>query len=262
MLKAGVDVGSVATKVVVLQDGVVAAKCVLPTGASPGRAAERVLRRALRELGRSSRDVAVVTGTGYGRRQVEFAARVVTEITACASGATHLAYTPQPGLVIDVGGQDTKAILLAPDGSVEDFVMNDKCAAGTGRFLELVARALQLKWEQLPALDAQASQPVKITSTCTVFAESEVISLLANGDSVENIVAGLHASIADRIAAMLGRLPLREPIVFCGGGATNEALRRALERRLARPVLVPSAPQFVNAFGAALLGEHDSSSAL
>jgi len=253
MISVGIDLGSVATKIVLADQGRVLARLSQPSGPQPKATAERVLDLALREKELSRNDVSSTVSTGYSRRQVDFCDRVVTEIAACAKGAVNLPDTERPGLIIDLGGQDTKAILLDDSERVEDFVMNDKCAAGTGRFLELIAHALHLQWEKLPELDRQATSPVKISNTCTVFAESEVVSLVAHGEKVENIVAGIHKSIAERIASMLGRMPLRKPILFCGGGATNEGVRRALEERLQVDVTVPEHPQFVNAFGAALM---------
>jgi len=255
MVSAGVDVGSVATKVVIL-DGrrTVLAREVSPTGPHGDRIARELFQRALRESGLSEGDVCATVATGYGRRRVDFASQVVTEISACAKGLRWSVESSGAScLAIDLGGQDTKVILLSPDGSVEDFVMNDKCAAGTGKFLEVMAASLQVKLDDLPMLARKARQPVRINSTCTVFAESEVISLLSEGRSVEDIVAGLHLSIAERIAAMAMGFGRQETVYFCGGGAKNEGLRTALAEKLGAKVVVPDQPQFVNALGAAII---------
>ena len=250
MIFAGIDVGSVATKAALIdEEGRVLAREVVATGAMPKVAAEQAFRKAIGSAG-AAREAAGVVATGYGRRGIDFGDRVVTEISACAKGVL-AEEAPRDRLVaIDLGGQDTKVILIGRNG-VEDFVMNDKCAAGTGRFLETIARALDLRVEELGDLSQQARNPVKINSTCAVFAESEVISLLAHGASVEDIVAGIHRSIAERIAGMLSGFGTPERIVFCGGGAMNTGVTKALDACLGAVVVVPDSPQFVVAAGAA-----------
>jgi len=253
MIVAGVDSGSVATKAVVLAEGKVSGSAVVPTGANPKQAADSALQEALRQA-RAERSAMVrVVSTGYGRRALQMENEVVTEITAAAAGAHWLGCPAGPvKLMVDLGGQDTKVILLKPDGGVADFVMNDKCAAGTGRFLSLMATALEIDLSAMGELAARASAPVTINSTCAVFAESEVISLIAQGRSKEDIVAGLHAAIASRITTMVRQMGGGE-VFFAGGGAKNSGVRAALERALGRPVYVPPEPQFVVATGAAVL---------
>ncbi|MEW6355410.1 MAG: acyl-CoA dehydratase activase [Planctomycetota bacterium] len=253
MTFAGIDIGSVATKVaLVSKNSDVLAQEAVTTGSAPRSAAEQVLERAMAAAGISREDIARVVSTGYGRRAIGFGNGIVTEISACARGVRPDGESPDRLVAIDLGGQDTKVILIGREG-VEDFAMNDKCAAGTGRFLETIARALNLRVEELGDLSLRAESPVKINSTCAVFAESEVISLLARGITIEDIVAGIHNSIAERIAGMVSGFGAVERVVFCGGGALNAGVRKALESCLGMAVVVPPSPQFVAARGAALL---------
>lgn len=256
MLTAGVDIGSVATKAVIWADGRVLAREAAATGSRPKRTAQTVLESALARAGRFARELERVVSTGYGRRLVEFGDRSITEITACALGTNRLnAGRPPVRTIIDLGGQDIKAISLDERGNIRDFLMNDKCAAGTGRFLEVMARALEVPLEELGRLSLQSDRPASITATCTVFAESEVVSLLAQDVKPADILAGLHASIAERIAAMAHKLRWSGPVAFNGGGAKNEGLRAALEAKLGEPLWVTEEPQYVNAVGAACAAE-------
>jgi (R)-2-hydroxyacyl-CoA dehydratese activating ATPase len=254
MITAGVDIGSVATKAAVLCDGVLAGQALVRRAVAPGQAAEEALNTAAAEAGVDRTDIRRTAATGYGRRSVGLADTVLTEITAAARGAHH-AGTPDgpPRLIIDLGGQDTKVILTDPDGAVRDFAMNDKCAAGTGRFLEVMAGVLEVSMEQLGRLGLGAAAPAPINATCTVFAESEVISLIARGADRADIVAGLHAAIASRIAQMARpMLEAEAGVAFIGGGSLNPGVRAALEQALGRRVHVPPNPQYIVALGAAL----------
>jgi predicted CoA-substrate-specific enzyme activase len=239
---AGVDLGSRTTKVVILEGHNLVAFRITDTG--PDMTARAL---ALIEGYQPARIVA----TGYGRHlaAAQFAHDVVTEITAYARGALHL--FPGCRTVIDVGGQDSKVISLDESG-VRDFEMNDRCAAGTGRFLEITARALGFAIESFGAAALEAGAPVAITSTCTVFAESEVISLVAQGKDVRGIALGVHQSIVDRLIAMVLRVGARPPIVFAGGVALNPCITRILGERLEQDIHVPEQPQIVGALGAAL----------
>lgn len=258
MITAGVDIGSVATKVVLLDaDGEVVGREIRPSGARADQVAAEAFESTLSAAGIRRGDIRRVTATGYGRRRIRFGDRVVTEISACARGALWGMTLPGRIVAVDLGGQDTKAILLGPNG-VEDFVMNDKCAAGTGRFLEAIARALEVDLDRFGRLSQDATAPVKINSTCTVFAESEVISLLSQGARIEDIAAGIHGAIAERIAGMVSSLGVAERIVFCGGGARNVGVRDAIAHRVGVEVIVPDEPQFVNAVGAALLAREQA----
>jgi predicted CoA-substrate-specific enzyme activase len=251
---AGIDIGSVATKAVVLRDGIVVGRSLVRTGAAAAAAARDALGAALRDAGAARDDLDRVVATGYGRRAIDFADDVITEITACARGARACGGGPTPRLIVDVGGQDTKVILLDRDGTVRDFAMNDRCAAGTGRFLEVMADALDVPLDRFGELAAAARRPASINATCTVFAESEVVSLVASGAEPADIVAGVLAAVASRVAQMAGPMAGEDdgPVLFCGGGARNAGLRAALERALGVAVDVPPEPQHVVALGAAL----------
>ncbi|MDN5327116.1 MAG: hypothetical protein PWP41_1812 [Moorella sp. (in: firmicutes)] len=248
MLTAGIDVGSTSAKAV-LFDGQIKGYAIRPTGWSPRGAGEEVLAVVLEKAGLSRREVAYIVGTGYGRVALNFIDRAVTEITCQARGIYHL--TGRSGTIIDIGGQDTKVITVNEQGKVVDFVMNDKCAAGTGRFLEVMATAMGMDVDELGSLPENVN-PVNISSMCTVFAESEVVSLLAGGVAREEIVAGLHRAVARRVKSML-KNTAQAPVVFTGGGAKNGGLRRALAAELGVEVIVPADPQITGALGAAII---------
>jgi len=253
MICAGVDIGSVATKALILQDREVLATAVQPTGSRPKLTAQAVLDQALAQAGLRQADLAHIVSTGYGRRVVEFGDRTITEISACAKGTN---FTGSPlgrvRTIIDLGGQDIKVIGVDENGEVSDFIMNDKCAAGTGRFLEVIAHALEVRLEDLGELSLHATRSIAINATCTVFAESEVISLLAQDARKEDIVAGIHASIAERMLAMARKIGIKEVVAFNGGGAKNAGLRAAMESKLGVHLFIPERPQFMNALGSAL----------
>jgi predicted CoA-substrate-specific enzyme activase len=194
-----------------------------------------------------------IISTGYGRNSLEFADKAVTEITCHAVGAHYL--NPKVRSVIDIGGQDSKAISIDERGGVKDFAMNDKCAAGTGRFLEVMARALEVDLEDFGNLSITADQPSKISSLCTVFAESEVISLISQGEKRENIIAGIHESIAARVSAMANRVGIKTPIMMTGGVAKNVGVLKALETKLGQPIEVSEKTQVTGAIGAALIAQ-------
>jgi predicted CoA-substrate-specific enzyme activase len=196
-------------------------------------------------------DINALVATGYGRIAVANADWRITEISCHARGASHLA--PGARTVIDLGGQDAKVITLDDDGRPLDFEMNDRCAAGTGRFFEVMAGALNVTLPELGDLALQATAPAPISSMCTVFAESEVVGLLAEGQSVSAIAAGLCDSVARRVLQMANRLTVIEPVVFCGGVAHNRGVVAALRRIMGMDVTVPNNPQLVGAMGAALL---------
>ncbi len=257
-LVAGVDVGSVSGEAVLLAGGQIVAQSTVPTGSSSRLAGERALGLALERAGVRREEVTFLVATGYGRTAIASAQRRVTEITCHARGAWHL--FPGVATVIDIGGQDCKAIRVGERGAAADFVMNDRCAAGTGRFLEVMARALEVPLEQLAELSGRAVRVASISSMCTVFAESEVVSLVAEGVAVEEIVAGLHAAVAERVSGMVQRLGLAPPVVMTGGVAYNAGVVRAIERRLGCPVTVPPNPHLVGALGAALIAAELASS--
>jgi len=252
-LVAGVDIGSTATKAVVLRDGSIAAQVVGRSTRSPARSAQEIYREALAGAGIEEAEVALVVGTGYGRTLVPFASRNISEITCHGRGAHFL--RPGARTVIDIGGQDTKVIQIDARGELVDFVMNDKCAAGTGRFLEAMARSLELSLEELGERYDAAVEPCRITSMCSVFAESEVINLINDGVPLPRIVSGLYQSLAGRVAALALRIGLEEEVALTGGVARSPAVHELLERRLKvklAPLGEGADPQIVGALGAAL----------
>jgi predicted CoA-substrate-specific enzyme activase len=248
---AGVDIGSTMTKVVIMNQTMLAS-VIGPTGPEHRKLANRVMEEALAKAKLSFDDITYVVATGYGRVNVPFADKQITEISCHARGVSHL--FPQARTVIDIGGQDCKGIRLNEKGQVMDFVMNDKCAAGTGRFLEVTAEELGVKLEDMGRLCLQAKSKVEIGSTCTVFAAQEVVARLSEGVPLADIIAGLHEAIAARIYSMVSRLKIEREVVLTGGGAKNIGLVKALEAKLGFPVLLPSEPLLTGAMGAALLG--------
>jgi len=250
----GVDIGSTAIKVALLAaDGTLAASAVAACGGRFQENAARTLEGLLRCHGIAQTDVRYTVSTGYGRKLFSPADESLSEITANALGvAPNGNGEVRPRTIINIGGQDLKIILLDTDGHVRNFAMNDKCAAGTGRFLEMAARNLEFTLETLgEAHERCADVPVTINSTCTVFAESEIISLLAAGHTRESIVAGIHYSIARRISRLARRVGIEDPVIFDGGPALNGGLVAALEDELMREVRVPATPQITTAVGAA-----------
>lgn len=247
---AGVDVGSVAAKAVIFdpQSRSLLGKAVLPTGWNACEAGEKALAAACADAGGIA--ASRIVGTGYGRISLPFADKVVTEITCHARGAVHL--FPGTGVVLDIGGQDSKVISTAPDGSVQDFLMNDKCAAGTGRFLQVLSGILGMELAELGEA-AGRGKPAAISSMCAVFAETEIIGLLARGTPPADIAAGVFRSIARRMRGLAARIPLRGECTFTGGLATSPSFSRLLSEELGVPVNVPEYPQLVGAIGAALI---------
>lgn len=260
MITAGIDIGSVTTKVIILDGERVLGRTICPTGAHPKRAAQKMLEEALGQAGLLRVDIRYIVSTGYGRRSIEFGNRVITEISAAAKGVSYSGLSPKERVrtVIDLGGQDSKVVSIDEEGKVVDFEMNDRCAAGTGRFLETMARVLEIALEDLGERSLKAEIPIQISSICTVFAETEVISLIAQGKSKEDIIAGIHDSIAERICGMVTRVGARKAISFIGGGARNLGVKKAIEDRLGVKIVVPAQPQFVIALGAALIARDTS----
>jgi predicted CoA-substrate-specific enzyme activase len=251
VISAGIDIGSVMTKCVLVSAGEARVRTLGKTGPRPEETAKQVFEQALRQAGLEQKNVGQIVTTGYGRRLFGGAQKIVTEISAAAAGA-HECLGRKACLILDVGGQDTKIIDVDGEGRISDFLMNDKCAAGTGRFLELMAGVFETDCAGLSALALKAAAPAVINSTCSVFAESEVISLIAHGAGKENIAAGLFAAIAGRIAVMLGHFNLEKQIIFCGGGAKSAALKTALEKAAGITLTIAPHPQFLTAYGAAL----------
>lgn len=251
MIIAGIDIGSTMTKVVILGEDDTLAKVIGPTGPEHRHLAHKVMTEALRLADIPFDALSYVVATGYGRINVPFADKQITEITCHAKGVSEL--FPTARTVIDIGGQDAKAIKLEK-GMVSNFVMNDKCAAGTGRFLEVIAGALDLTLTDLGSLSIHASEKVKISNMCTIFAEQEVSAALADGTPVANILYGLHDAIAGRVLSLAGRIGIEQDVVFTGGVAKNIGMVQTIESRLGYPVLIAPEPLLTGALGAALMG--------
>jgi predicted CoA-substrate-specific enzyme activase len=250
---AGIDAGSTAIKLT-LYDGTLMENLIEPAGWNPREVAAGLLAKAAGRWDVTADDIARVYGTGYGRVGLGFLTKAVTEITCHARGAAFLA--PGVGTVVDIGGQDVKAIRVDGNGRVLDFIMNDKCAAGTGRFLQVMAGALGTELVAMASLPGDG-EACPINAMCTVFAESEVIGLLNRGTPREAIVAGLYNSIASRVAAMAARITPCPPVVMTGGVAQHNPMRKALENGLKLPVTVPGKAVFAGSIGAALLAWDD-----
>lgn len=250
MLAAGIDIGSTGTKAV-LFDGEIRGCAVVPTGWDPKSAGLLAFRQAAASAGIAESSVESIVGTGYGRVSLPIFDRKVTEITCHARGAYHL--FPETRTVVDIGGQDSKVISMDDEGRVTEFIMNDKCAAGTGRFLQVMAGVLDLSLEELGQV-AVGAEPARISSMCTVFAESEIIGLLAQGVGKGAIAAGIFESISRRIQGLAGKLTISNNVTFSGGVALNPEICRAIGAGLVVDMRVPAAPQFVGALGAAIIG--------
>jgi predicted CoA-substrate-specific enzyme activase len=248
---AGVDVGSTQTKAVVVnEEGRIVGRALTPTGANVMRAAETAFRESLRESDLREEEVEYVVGTGYGRYKVTFGNTQVTEISCHGRGAVHM--FPGTRTVVDMGGQDTKAIRVSERGEIVDFCMNDKCAAGTGRFLGAASAALDIPLEDLGPTALRGERPVKISTTCTVFAETEVLSWLGKGKKIEDILLGVHQSIAYRSVGLLWRTGIEDEVTFTGGVAKNVAMIASLEREMGKKVNVSEESHYMGALGAAL----------
>jgi predicted CoA-substrate-specific enzyme activase len=253
MAVAGVDIGAVSAKAVVIADNQIISYSILPTGSDVVKVAKKVLQESLKKAGLKEKDLEHIVATGYGRISVPFADEKMTEISCHAKGASWL--IPETRMVIDIGGQDSKAIRVDESGTVTGFAMNDKCAAGTGRFLEVMARALELPIDKFGRLSLKSKNPCSISSICTVFAETEVISLRAEKKAVEDIIAGIHRAVAKRIVSMATPIGIVSPITMTGGVAKNVGQRKALEEELGTKLLIPKEPQIVGALGAALFAQ-------
>jgi len=257
---AGIDAGSNTIKTAILGDEEILSFHVIKTGLGGDEQASLCLAEACAKGGISREQIACVFGTGYGREYLTSAQERKSEIMCHAAGIHWL--LPEVRTIIDIGGQDSKAIRLNERGKVEDFKMNDKCAAGTGRFLETMAHALQIPLEELGECALRATEPVRVSSTCTVFAESEVVSHVARGKKRENILYGVCQSIVDRIAAMARGVGVRPPVAMTGGVAMNPAVVKLMGDRLGVQILLPPDPQVTGALGAALMARRHVSAKL
>ena len=253
MYFAGVDIGSTMSKIVIIDEKEkLCSRVVSVTGPEHRRLANKVMEEALKQARLSFEEISYVIATGYGRMNVPFADNQITELTCHAKGVATL--FPSARTVIDIGGQDSKGLKIN-NGKLVNFVMNDKCAAGTGRFLEVITDSLGLKVEDLGNISLRAKNKVKINNICTIFAQQEVISHIADGMPIEDIVAGLHDAIASRVIRMLQRLNIERDVVFTGGVAKNVGVVKAIKENLGYDILIPEDPFISGALGAAILGK-------
>lgn len=247
----GIDVGSTQTKGIIVNDRLeIVGRALIDTGAYVTRAAERCFDEALLTSGLKREEVAYVVGTGYGRYKVNFGDAQITEISCHARGASYL--FPRTRTVIDMGGQDAKGIKVGEGGDVKDFVMNDKCAAGTGRFLANAAEALGLPLDDIGEISLRAKNPVRLTTVCTVFVESDIMSYLAQGKKIEDILGGVHSAIAARTISLVRRVGIEPEVTFTGGVSRNIGMVQALEDKLGMKLNVSPDSHFVGALGASL----------
>jgi (R)-2-hydroxyacyl-CoA dehydratese activating ATPase len=253
---AGIDSGSSTTKAVIYGEGQIRSHAIAPTGHRVSESAERVLATALKTAGVDENSLGYIITTGYGRRCISIGNRSIPEIICHAKGAFYL--SKDIGGVIDIGGQDSKVICLDENGEVVDFTMNDKCAAGTGRFLEVMANVMELNLEDLGPVSLKSQSPCKISNTCTIFAESEVIALRAEGRIREDLVAGIHEAVASRIAIMAAAYSLSGKAMFTGGVAKNSGIKKILEKNLNVQLIIPFEPQIIGALGAAILASQET----
>jgi predicted CoA-substrate-specific enzyme activase len=236
---------------VIINEGLeIVGRSLIDTGANVVQAAEKAYLNALNDSGRREEEVTYVIGTGYGRYKVTFGDTQVTEISCHGRGAVHM--FPKTRTVLDMGGQDTKAISVSETGEIVDFCMNDKCAAGTGRFLGAASMALDIPLDKLGATALESEKPVKISTTCTVFAESEVLSWLGKGKKIQDILLGVHKSISSRSISLLRRVGLDDEITFTGGVAKNIGMVEVLNKNLGSKMNVSDDSHFMGALGAAL----------
>ncbi len=249
MFTFGVDIGSTTSKCVVLKDGTQIVGSSLYVGGIGTGSPEKARREALEKAGITEDELSGTTATGYGRNRTENADYNVSELSCHALGA-HLIF-PNVRTIIDIGGQDAKVISLMENGRMKDFLMNDKCAAGTGRFLDVMANVLQVPVNEMSGVAAGATAPAPISSTCTVFAESEVISQLANGVKMPELLSGICESVATRVASLAKRINIVPEVCMSGGVAQNEAVRSALSRHIGFPILFSDKAQLFGAIGAA-----------
>ena len=256
MIVAGCDVGSLTGKAVILKNGEIFAQSIVPTTPKPERTAKNAMDKALKECNLALEDIEYIVGTGYGRVKIPFANSEISELT-CHSKGAH-SFIPSIRTIIDVGGQDCKVIKVDKNGKMLDFAMNDKCAAGTGRFLEVMAKTLELKLDELGPISLEAKNPAKITSQCSVFAETEVVSLMADDTEVSDIIAGIHDAVASRIMTLVYRVGLESDVTISGGVAKNVGVVSYLESRMGlKTVKLPVDPQIIGAMGAALIAEEE-----
>ncbi|MBP1888699.1 putative CoA-substrate-specific enzyme activase [Clostridium moniliforme] len=249
----GIDSGSTSTNAVVLdKDKNILSSIIVKTGAKSMDSAFKAFDLALEEANLKKEDISLIVGTGYGRYNIPFVDENITEITCHGKGAHFL--NPEVRTIIDIGGQDSKAIGIDENGNVKSFVMNDKCAAGTGRFLEMIAKTLEIDLEQMSEEGLSYKEDLTITSVCSVFAESEVVSLIADNKERKDIIHGINKSIATKTVGLVERVSRREKYMMTGGVAKNKGVIKALEERLNSKIFIAEEPQICGALGAAIIG--------
>ena len=250
----GIDIGSVSTNVVIINDdNLILSYSIVKSGFDHKKAVKEATIAACEKIHIDSSSIKCIVSTGYGRKNVQNANRNITEISCHAKGANALFKNVKT--IIDIGGQDSKVIRLTSDGFVESFAMNDKCAAGTGRFLEVMAHAMDISINSFGELSLKSNIKVPISSTCTVFAESEIISKIAEGHDRTDIIAGIHNAIADRILGLASSVGINFPIGLTGGVAKNKGVVKAICDRIENEVLIPDEPQIIGAYGAAIFAK-------
>jgi len=253
VIVAGCDVGSLTAKAVIMRDREIVAYHIMRSTPQPELSARTVLQATLEKADLEAAAIDYCVGTGYGRNQIPFADAVESEIACHGRGAWWL--LPSVRMVIDIGGQDAKAIRLDEKGNVIRYVYNDKCASGTGRFLEIMADALEVELEEMGSLSQQGEEGVSISNQCVVFAETEIISLVNEGKALPDIIMGLHAAMAHRVAALAKSIEIDRDVTMTGGVAKNGGMFRALERALGESIVpMPADPQINGALGAAVIG--------
>lgn len=255
MLTVGIDIGSTSSKGVVIENGEkVLAKKVIPLGTGT-KGSESILGDVLQMAGVERKNIDRIIVTGYGRVNFNDADKQISEVSCHARGVKFL--VPSVRTIIDIGGQDAKALKVDENGILTNFVMNDKCAAGTGRFLDVMARIFDVKTEELEKISEKSTKEITISNTCTVFAESEVISRLSANEPLADIVAGIHRSVAKRVAGLALRIGVKDDVVMSGGVALNKGVVQAMEKELNKKIIVPNDCQLAGAYGAALFAWDD-----
>lgn len=255
IITVGIDLGSRMSKIVVLNDNKIIYSNVTDTGVNPRKVAELLLNDALEETSIPRSDITNIFSTGYGRNIVPFSDKRISEISCHARGANY--FFPDARTVIDIGGQDSKIIIVDEKGHVKDFIMNDRCAAGTGKFLEVTATTLETTIDELGNISKSSTKKIDINSTCVVFAESEIIGLIAEGFEKSNIINAVHRSIAKRTKNLASQLHWQKPIVFTGGVAKNNGMQIAISEIMGTEVIVPANSFITGALGAAIFAKEN-----
>jgi len=250
---AGIDIGSTMTKAVIMEEEKIITSVIGPTGPEQRHLANEVMKEALEQAGLQFERVSYIVSTGYGRINVPFADKEITEISCHARGVVNL--FPMARTIIDIGGQDSKGISVGRDGRPRDFVMNDKCAAGSGRFLEVIADNLGVDIREMGDMGLQGKNPSQISNLCTVWAEQEVAERLAEGVDLPDLVAGIHRALATRVVRMVERITIEPEVVFTGGVAKNAGMVKVLSEEVGFPLIIPPEPLLTGALGAALIGK-------